>query len=79
MRKWIYGLFILLSTLSSDSGACYRAVCISQTGVTGASPPTVTSMGSSFYLGWLIPRETSLVIWGIERKRIKGLRLKRLK
>jgi hypothetical protein len=20
-------------------------------------------MGSSFYLGWLIPRETSLVIW----------------
>jgi hypothetical protein len=21
-------------------------------------------MGSSFYLGWLIPRETSLVIWG---------------
>jgi hypothetical protein len=33
-------------------------------------------MGGSFYLGWLIPRETSLVIWGIERKRIKGLRLK---
>jgi hypothetical protein len=24
-------------------------------------------MGSSFYLGWLIPRETSLVIWGSER------------
>jgi hypothetical protein len=23
-------------------------------------------MGSSFYLGWLIPRETSLVIWGFE-------------
>jgi hypothetical protein len=23
-------------------------------------------MGSSFYLGWLIPRETSLVIWGSE-------------
>jgi hypothetical protein len=21
-------------------------------------------MGSSFYSGWLIPRETSLVIWG---------------
>ena len=38
-----------------------------ETGVTGASPPTVTSMGSSFYLGWLIPRETSLVIWGSER------------
>jgi hypothetical protein len=50
-----------------------------QTGVTGASPPTVTSMGSSFYLGWLIPRETSLVIWGIERKVIDRLRLKRLK
>jgi len=25
-------------------------------------------MGSSFYLGWLIPRETSLVIWGSEGK-----------
>jgi hypothetical protein len=50
-----------------------------QTGVTGASPPTVTSMGGSFYLGWLNPRETSLVIWGVERKRVKGLRLKRLK
>jgi hypothetical protein len=23
-------------------------------------------MGGSFYLGWLIPRETSLVIWGSE-------------
>jgi hypothetical protein len=23
-------------------------------------------MGSSFYSGWLIPRETSLVIWGSE-------------
>jgi hypothetical protein len=33
-------------------------------------------MGSSFYLGWLIPRETSLVIWGAERKRIKDLRFK---
>jgi hypothetical protein len=32
-------------------------------------------MGSSFYLGWLIPRETSLVIWGSEGG-IKGLRLK---
>ena len=29
-------------------------------------------MGSSFYLGWLIPRETSLVIWGSERD--KGLK-----
>jgi hypothetical protein len=29
-------------------------------------------MGSSFYLGWLIPRETSLVIWGSERS--KGLK-----
>jgi hypothetical protein len=26
-------------------------------------------MGSSFYSGWLIPRETSLVIWGSERSR----------
>jgi hypothetical protein len=25
-------------------------------------------MGSSFYSGWLIPRETSLVIWGSEGK-----------
>jgi hypothetical protein len=25
-------------------------------------------MGSSFYLGWLIPRETSLVIWGFEEE-----------
>jgi hypothetical protein len=38
---------------------CYRTVCRKgqklelglETGVTGASPPTVTSMGSSFYLG----------------------------
>jgi hypothetical protein len=36
-------------------------------------------MGGSFYSGWLIPRETSLVIWGVERKRIKGLRFKRSK
>jgi hypothetical protein len=28
-------------------------------------------MGSSFYLGWLIPRETSLVIWGFEGKEAK--------
>jgi hypothetical protein len=26
-------------------------------------------MGSSFYLGWLIPRETSLVIWGSKRSK----------
>jgi hypothetical protein len=32
-------------------------------------------MGGSFYLGWLSPRETSLAIWGFERKRFKGLRL----
>jgi hypothetical protein len=38
-----------------------------QTGVTGASPPIVTLMGGSFYLGWLIPRETSLAIWGFEK------------
>jgi hypothetical protein len=25
-------------------------------------------MGSSFYSGWLIPRQTSLVIWGSEGK-----------
>jgi hypothetical protein len=57
---------------------CYRSICSrgqvvlkgkSQTGVTGASPPTVTSMGGSFYLGWLDPRETSLVIWGSEGQR----------
>ena len=29
-------------------------------------------MRSSFYLGWLIPRETSLVIWGSESS--KGLK-----
>jgi hypothetical protein len=29
-------------------------------------------MGSSFYSRWLIPRETSLVIWGSER--YKGLK-----
>jgi hypothetical protein len=32
-------------------------------------------MGGSFYLGWLIPRETSLAIWGFERKMLKRLRL----
>jgi hypothetical protein len=31
--------------------------------------------GGPFYLGWLSPRETSLAIWGFERKRLKGLRL----
>jgi hypothetical protein len=35
-------------------------------------------MGSSFYLGWLIPRETSLVIWGVEGKgsRVQGSKVK---
>jgi hypothetical protein len=35
-------------------------------------------MGSSFYLGWLIPRETSLVIWGLKEKdqRFKGSKVK---
>jgi hypothetical protein len=35
-------------------------------------------MGSSFYLGWLIPRETSLVIWGSEGEgsRFKASRLR---
>ena len=42
-----------------------------QTGVTEPIPPTVTSMGSSFYLVWLIPREMSPVTWGFEKG--KGL------
>jgi hypothetical protein len=35
-------------------------------------------MGSSFYLGWLIPREMSLVIWGVEGKgaKVKGSKAK---
>jgi hypothetical protein len=35
-------------------------------------------MGSSFYSGWLIPRETSLVIWGAEGKgsRVQGSKVK---
>jgi hypothetical protein len=35
-------------------------------------------MGSSFYSGWLIPRETSLVIWGSEGKgsRVKASKVK---
>jgi len=35
-------------------------------------------MESSFYLGWLIPRETSLVIWGSEGEgsRFKTSRVK---
>jgi hypothetical protein len=35
-------------------------------------------MGSSFYLGWLIPRETSLVIWVSEGKgsRFQGSKVK---
>jgi hypothetical protein len=35
-------------------------------------------MGSSFYLGWLIPRETSLVIWVSEgeRSRFKASKVK---
>jgi hypothetical protein len=28
-------------------------------------------MGGSFYSGWLIPRETSLEIWGFERQGLK--------
>jgi hypothetical protein len=36
-------------------------------------------MGGSFYSGWLIPRETSLVIWGIERKRIKRFKAQKVK
>ena len=51
---------------------CYRTVCrkglksLSQgfeTGVTGASPPTVTSMGGSFYLGGLVQGRCPYVIW----------------
>ena len=35
-------------------------------------------MGSSFYLGWLIPRETSLVIWVSEGEgsRFKASKIK---
>jgi hypothetical protein len=35
-------------------------------------------MGSSFYLGWLIPRETSLIIWGSEGEgsRVKASKVK---
>jgi hypothetical protein len=36
-------------------------------------------MGSSFYSGWLIPRETSLVIWGIERKMINRFKAQNVK
>jgi hypothetical protein len=45
-----------------------------QNGVTGASPPTVISMGGSLYLGRLSPREMSLAIWGFERQGVKGSR-----
>jgi hypothetical protein len=35
--------------------------------------PMSPQWGGPFYLGWLNPRETSLAIWGFERKRLKGL------
>ena len=34
-----------------------------ETGVTRASPTTVTSMGGSFYLGWLVQGRRPYVIW----------------
>jgi hypothetical protein len=54
-----------VATLSMCRKQCYRTVCRKgldpqelesglETGVTGASPPTVTSMGGSFYLGGLV-------------------------
>jgi hypothetical protein len=36
-------------------------------------------MGSSFYSGWLIPRETSLVIWGIEREKDQEVKAQKVK
>jgi hypothetical protein len=36
-------------------------------------------MGSPFYSGWLIPRETSLVIWGIEREKDQEVRAQKVK
>jgi transposase InsO family protein len=62
---------------------CYRTVCRKglrqlesrlKTGVTGASPPTVTSMGSSFYLGWLVQGRRPYVIWVLEGLRDNGSR-----
>jgi hypothetical protein len=58
---------------------CYRTVCrrgldsLSQgfeTGVTGDSPPTVTSMGGSFYLGGLVQGRRPYAIWVQEELRI---------
>ena len=63
--------------------ACYRTVCRKgsrqlesrlKTGVTGASPPTVTSMGSSFYLGWLVQGRRPYVIWVLEGLKDNGSR-----
>jgi hypothetical protein len=45
-----------------------------ETGVTGASPPTVTSMGSSFYLGWLVQGRRPYVIWVLEGLKDNGSR-----
>jgi hypothetical protein len=66
-----------------DYDDCYRTVCRKglrqlesrlKTGVTGASPPTVTSMGSSFYLGWLVQGRRPYVIWVLEGLRDNGSR-----
>ena len=43
-----------------------------ETGVTGASPPTVTSMGSSFYLGGQVQGRRPKAIWVKERLKGKG-------
>jgi hypothetical protein len=65
------------------SAACYRTVCRKglrqlesrlKTGVTGVSPPTVTSMGSSFYLGWLVQGRRPYVIWVLEGLKDNGSR-----
>ena len=36
-------------------------------------------MGSSFFSGWLIPREASLVIWGIEREKDQEVKARKVK
>jgi hypothetical protein len=36
-------------------------------------------MGGSFYSGWLIPREMSLVIWGIEREKDQKVKAQKVK
>jgi hypothetical protein len=47
-----------------------------ETGVTGASPPTVTSMGSSFYLGWLVQGRRPYVIWFSEGLKVQWIKVR---